>query len=65
MRTRNNPNAKRVMQYDMKGNKIKEWDCITEASMETNISKTNIGNCCNKRQKSAGGFYWEFATEVI
>lgn len=62
---KDNPAAKRVVQYDLKGNIIKRYDCIVEAVRETNISKTNIGKCCNYRQKTAGGYIWRFDTPIF
>lgn len=61
---KNNPNAKRVIQYDLSMNKIKEYDCIVEATKETKIDKTNIGKCCNNIRRTAGGYIWEFAPRM-
>lgn len=58
---KDNPSAKSIVQYDIKGNKIKEYNCITEAVKETNINKTSIGKCCNFRRKTAGSYVWRFA----
>jgi hypothetical protein len=52
-------NGKRVFQYDLKGNFIKEWKSASHASKELNI-KTNISNACNGRIKTAGGFIWKY-----
>lgn len=57
---KDNPAAKKIIQYDIVGNKVKEYDCIMDAARSTNINKTSIGKCCNKRQKTAGKFIWKF-----
>ena len=57
---KDNPAAKRIIQYDINKNKIKEYSCIAEAVKETKINKTSIGKCCNHRQKTAGGYVWKF-----
>lgn len=49
-----------VIQYDLKGNFIREWDSILEASRFLNISKQGICNTLKKRAKSSGGFIWEY-----
>lgn len=57
---KNNPVAKKVIQYDIHGNKVKEYDSIADAVKETNINKTSIGKCCNGRQRTAGKYIWKF-----
>ena len=53
---------KKVLQYDLNGNLLKEYKSITEATIMTNIPNSNISNCCNKTEhyKTAGGYIWEF-----
>lgn len=50
--------SKKVIQYDLKMNKIKEWTSLTEA--EKTLGVTDIGRCANLRRKSVGGFIWRF-----
>lgn len=62
--------GRKILQYDLDGNKIKEWDCIVDAAKELNIDKANIGHCCShkKNHNSAGGFIWRYiedSTPVI
>ena len=54
-------NGRRINQYDLDGNFIKTWSTIKEASLQTNIIITSIGNCLSCRSKSAGGFKWKYA----
>lgn len=62
---KNNPNSKKVIQYDMDGTLIKIWDYVKQAADALNINKTCISGCCCGRQKSAGGFVWCYVDEEI
>lgn len=62
--------GRKILQYDLDGNKIKEWDCIVDAAKQLNIDKANIGHCCSHKENhnSAGGFIWRYiedSTPVI
>ena len=37
------------------------YDSCTNASKETGINKTCINDVCRGKQKTAGGFHWEYA----
>jgi hypothetical protein len=52
--------AKKVFQYDLKGNFIKEWDSAEKASKSINRSLSNISSACTGRNKTAGGFIWKY-----
>lgn len=41
------------------------YESIGEASRNTNIDKTTISRCCNKKQKTAGGYQWCYIDEPI
>lgn len=45
-----------VAQFDLNGNKIKEWPSISDAEQTLNIR--DIGKCVNFQRKSAGGYIW-------
>jgi len=49
---------KQIIQYDMNLNYIREWESIVQAINETNI--TNIPNCLQLKNKSAGGYIWKY-----
>ena len=53
------PASKKVYQYDLLGNFIKEWDCLSDVQRHLNILVTHITACCNGRQKTAGGYIWK------
>ena len=55
---------KSIIQYDLNGEFIKEWNSIKEASEMLKINRGDIGSCCqNKKYKTAGGFKWKYKNE--
>jgi len=55
--------SKPILQYDLKGNFIREFSSITEACLVVfnDINKNpNIVNCCKGRIKTAYGFIWKY-----
>lgn len=52
--------GKKVIQYDLRMNKIAEYNCITDASKKTNNSEKYIRNCCYNRIKVYKNFIWKF-----
>ena len=50
----------KILQYNLKGNFIKEWKSNKEASEELNIGAGDISSCCTNNQKTAGGFIWRY-----
>lgn len=56
----NHNNARSIIQYDIKGNFIKEWGSIIEAAKSYNTSEENIYSCLNKKSKTAKGYKWEY-----
>jgi group I intron endonuclease len=57
---KNNPNSKKVCQYDTNGELIKIWDSVIEASNELGINRCCIGDCARGGQKTAGGYVWKY-----
>ena len=53
-------NAKKVVQYDIRGNFIKIWDSIIDVERELGIENGNISKCCNDTYKTAGGYIWRY-----
>jgi len=51
---------KAILQYDLNGNFIKEWESITIAANETNILHTSISNNLKNLSKTAGKFIWKY-----
>lgn len=53
--------AKKIYQYDLEGNFIREWNSIAEAERELKINHANISSCAKHLRSKAGGFSWEFS----
>lgn len=53
-----------VVQYSLDGQKIKEWTSITEAANSLEIHRSTISRVLRGKNKTAGGFYWKYITEV-
>ncbi len=52
---------KKVVQYDLNNNFIKEFESVINASKKLKIDKSSIANCClGKRYNSAGGYKWKY-----
>ena len=51
---------KKVYQYDLNMNLIKEYKSIVEASKETNIPKGLITSCCIEKQNQTKGYTFRF-----
>jgi hypothetical protein len=53
---------KKVFQYDLQNNFIKEYESIKEASDIFKINPSNIVSCCKgNKYKSVGGYIWKYA----
>ena len=53
-------NARKIYQYDLNGEFIAEWSCISDASRALYISNSNISMCAKHQRNNAGGFRWEY-----
>ena len=51
---------KPILQYDLKGNFIKEWNSIEEAASFLNIKKQGICNVLKNRSKTSGTYIWKY-----
>lgn len=49
-----------IDQFTKDGDYISTYPTIVEASKQTGIGGTSIGNCLRNRSKSAGGYVWKF-----
>ena len=54
--------GKKVNQYDLKGNFIRQWNCIMEAEryLKRKRANVNICACCRNKQKTAFGYIWRY-----
>ncbi len=55
--------SKPVLQFDLEGNLIKEWESGKVASEILNCSKQHISACCLGKRKTHKGFIWKFKNE--
>ena len=51
---------KKVIQFDINGNKIREFMSCTEAGNKLNIDVASNSKCCRGKQKTTGGYIWKF-----
>lgn len=52
--------SKPILQLDLQGNFIKEFDSAKSASLELGIDSSCIGKCCKGKRKTCGGFIWKY-----
>ena len=52
-----------VIQMDLEGNFIKEWDSITEAAEAIGMHRTNITKVLRGKNKSSGDYKWKYKNE--
>ena len=52
--------TRKIIQYDLQINKIKEFNSIVEASKELHIGKSNINGVLRDKRKTAGGFVFKY-----
>lgn len=53
--------SKKVNQYDLQGQFIKQWFCMMDVEREYGINSAGISSCCKGKRKQAGGFIWRYA----
>ena len=58
-----NPYRRKICQYDLQGNFLKEWKSINKVEKELKIYRSNVWACCNNKKgyKTAGGYIWKYA----
>lgn len=49
-----------ILQFDLGGNFIREWDGIIDAVKSVGKHSTNIMRCCQGKFKQAYGFIWKY-----
>ena len=58
-----NKQKRPVIQYDKNLVELNIFSSITEAKEKTGIK--NIWDCCNDKNKTAGGFIWKYKQVII
>lgn len=58
-------NKRKIIQFSLSGEKIKEWNSSVEAGVALKINYSNINNVCSKKSNkhSAGGYMWRFSDQ--
>ena len=51
---------KKVLQFDLEGNLLNEFNSITDAAIYCGHTAGNISSCCHGRLKQAYGYVWKF-----
>jgi len=50
----------KVIQFDLQGNFIKEWNSIKEAENSYKLPRGSISKVCKNKRKTTGGYKWEY-----
>ena len=50
--------------YDMQGNKLKDYNSLTEAARDTNSSDEKICDCCKGYRESHNKYQWRYLDEA-
>jgi hypothetical protein len=61
--SKNSVIKRKVNQYDLNGNFIKQYESLKQAEKETGILSQNIGEVCRGQQKYAKGYLWRYAND--
>lgn len=54
------PLAKKIYQYTVTGEFVREWKSISEAARTLSINSSNITMCAKRKRNQAGGFCWKY-----
>lgn len=52
--------AIKIKQYTKDNIPIKVWNCMRDVERELGVSHSCISNCCKGKQRTAGGYKWEY-----
>lgn len=54
---------RKVNQYELNGNFIKQYESLKQAEKETGVLSQNIGEVCRGQQKYAKGYLWRYVND--
>lgn len=57
---KDNPSSKKINQYSLEWEFIKEWDSMADIQRELPIFSSNISYCCKWKYKSCWWFIWKY-----
>lgn len=75
LKGKENPNSKKVNQYDLNGKLLKQWECMSDIARYYKVKNvSNISECCKRRKrkdkngkeyysKTAYGYIWRYVDE--
>lgn len=52
--------TRKILQYDLQGNLIKEWDSYFDIYLELGFFESNIRNCIRGVFTKAYGYKWDY-----
>ena len=52
---------RKIRQYDLNGQLIKEWDSIADAGRYMNVNCASISRVCRGQQHTSMGYVWKYA----
>lgn len=58
-------NTSPVVKYNLQGNKLKEYQSMSEAARDIKITYTTIVECCMGRHEVVGGFRWAYKGQEL
>lgn len=56
---------KPVLQFDLNGKLIHEWQSASEIERQLNYSGSHINQCCHYQRNKANGYIWRFKEEEL
>jgi NUMOD4 motif-containing protein/HNH endonuclease/NUMOD1 domain-containing protein len=62
LKGKDNVSSKVVLQYDLNGNFLNEFESSGDARRRLGLSSNHITDCCTGKLKNAYGFIWKFKT---
>lgn len=62
MNINRNKQKKKILQYDLEGNFIREWESIAECG-RNGFLQSKITLCCQGKRKTHKGFIWKYKNE--
>lgn len=57
--------TKKIYQFSLNGDYIKEWENIFDIIAEMKIQKSSIYRCCEGIYKQAGGYVWKYEKALV
>lgn len=58
-------NKKKILQYSLDGELIKEWENINEIKNVLHLTHQHIYECCKGKAKKAYGYIWKFKDDLF